>query len=91
MQCEHSPKTWEPVGGIWSWRCPECGIVDGFTGEKIHPDAPGSVVLARCADQACWAQADTHWYQCAGSDPVVISDPAATVADIEADAERVFA
>ena len=25
--------TWKQVGGLWDWECPECGRVDGFTGE----------------------------------------------------------
>ena len=80
---------------MWRFRCVECGLVDGFTGEKIHPYAPGSKVLAAYSSanggQWCWEQAEAFWYQCAGEEPKRIDDPAATVADIEADAERVFA
>lgn len=31
--CNHSATTWKQVGGLWDWECPECGRVDGFTGE----------------------------------------------------------
>lgn len=31
--CPHPATTWKQVGGLWDWECPECGRVDGFTGE----------------------------------------------------------
>ena len=36
--CEHSPKTWTPTEEFWTWRCPVCGLVDGFTAEVISEE-----------------------------------------------------